>query len=107
MDATSFPTASAPAKTSTLPPQQLAQIRKSAEDFQAMFMSEMMGHMFEGMQTDPMFGGGHGEEMFRGMMIREYGKNVAKSAQGAALTDQLQQAMIRMQENLNNQNQKL
>lgn len=102
MDVTQL-TSAAPAQKSSLPPRQLEQIRKAAQDFEAMFMSEMVSHMFKGIETDPMFGGGHGEDMFRSMMIQEYGKNLAKSPQGSALTDQLQQAMIRMQESLNNQ----
>lgn len=100
MDVTGLNAAS---QKSSLPPQQLAQIKKAARDFEAMFMSEMMGHMFNGVKTDPMFGGGHGEDMFRSMMVQEYGKSMASSPQGTALSQQLERAMIQMQENLNNQ----
>lgn len=48
-----------------------------ARDFEAVFVSEMVKPMFAGIETDKMFGGGKGEEIFRGMMIQEYGKNVA------------------------------
>ena len=37
----------------------------------------MIKPMFEGLETDTMFGGGKGEEVFRGLMIEEYGKAVA------------------------------
>ena len=34
------------------------------------------GLMFSGIQTDGLTGGGQGEEMFRSMMINEYGKAI-------------------------------
>ncbi len=52
---------------------------ESAKEFEAVFISEMMKPMFEGIKTeDSMFGGGKGEEIFNGMMIQEYGKIVAE-----------------------------
>ena len=32
--------------------------------------------MFEGIPTDGPFGGGQGEEMFRSLMVDEYGKQI-------------------------------
>ncbi len=75
----------------------LEQVKKSAQDFEAVFLSEMMGHMFEGTEPNKMFGGGQGEKMFQGMMVQEYGKMMAKG-QGIGIAQQLQAAMIRMQE---------
>jgi len=50
-----------------------------AREFEAVFLSEMMKPMFEGIEIkDSMFGGGKGEEIFQGMMITEYGKELAK-----------------------------
>lgn len=79
--------------------QQMTQINHSAKEFCAMFYGEMLGHMFEGMKTDPMFGGGHGEEMFRGMMVQEYGKMMSQSPSGIKIADQVQKAMIQIQQN--------
>jgi len=72
-------------------------IRKSAEQFTAMFMSQMFGHMFEGISTDSMFGGGQGEEMFRSVLVDEYGKAAAKNG-GMGLTDKIMHALIAQQE---------
>lgn len=69
----------------------------AAKDFEAVFLSEMFSHMFEGIEPNPMFGGGSGEKMFRSMMIQEYGKNMAKHG-GIGISDQLQKMMIQMQE---------
>lgn len=73
-------------------------VDKAAKEFEAMFISEMMSHMFSGLEVDPMFGGGHGEEMFRGFLIQEYGKQAAQG-QGFGLADQLKSMMIQMQQN--------
>ena len=82
---------------STLPPQQLAQTKTAAKDFEGVFLSEMMSHMFEGTQTDPEFGGGQGEDMFKGLLVQEYGKEMAKG-NGIGIADQLQKMMINMQQ---------
>ncbi len=52
-------------------------IKAAAQDFEAVFIAQMIKPMFEGLETDTMFGGGKGEEVFRGLMIEEYGKAVA------------------------------
>ncbi len=51
--------------------------KESAREFEAVFISEMMKPMFEGIEVDEMFGGGKGEEIFRSMMLQEYGKEIA------------------------------
>lgn len=75
----------------------LAGIKAASKDFEAMFVSEMLGHMFSGVDVDPEFGGGKGEEMFRSMMVEEYGKMIAKGP-GIGVSDQIQRAMIELQE---------
>lgn len=50
-----------------------------AKEFEAVFLSEMVKPMFEGIETsDSMFGGGKGEEIFQGMMLNEYGEAIAE-----------------------------
>src|SRR5690606_9046079 len=63
------------------------QVREAAVEFEALFLSEMMGHMFEGVDVDPLFGGGSGERMFRDMLTQEYGKVLARSGNGIGLAD--------------------
>lgn len=72
-------------------------VRKAAEQFSGMFMSQMFQHMFEGVGQDKMFGGGPGEEMFRSVLTDEYGKAAAKS-NGFGLTDKIMHALIAQQE---------
>lgn len=78
-------------------PQSDLKTKAAAQDFEAVFLSQMMSHMFEGVGTDPVFGGGAGEDMFRGMLVQEYGKVMAKGG-GVGLSDQVQKAMIQMQQ---------
>ena len=75
----------------------LVAIRKAANDFEAVFATEMVSHMFEGVGANNPFGGGHGEEVFRSLMIDQYGKAIAQ--QGTlGIADQVAAEMIKMQE---------
>ena len=53
-------------------------VKETAREFEAVFLSEMLKPMFEGVEVNETFGGGKGEEIFRSMMIDEYGKNIAE-----------------------------
>ncbi len=74
----------------------LASIDAAAKDFEAVFLSEMMKPMFEGLEPDAQFGGGKGEEVFQGFMIQEYGKLMAQTGQ-IGIATQVKEEMIRMQ----------
>jgi Rod binding domain-containing protein len=79
----------------------IARAEETAKEFEAVFVSEMMKPMFEDISTDGMFGGGKGEEVFRGMLLQEYGKMIAQSG-SIGLSDQIKQQMILMQEQADN-----
>lgn len=70
---------------------------KAAEDFEAMFVSQMLAPMWEGVETDGMFGGGSAEETFRGMMINEYGRLIAKTG-GLGIASDVKAELLRHQE---------
>lgn len=73
------------------------QVKKAAEKFVGMFMSQMFTPMFDGVGKDTMFGGGAGEDMFKSVLIDEYGKAAAKQG-GMGMTDQIMRALIAQQE---------
>lgn len=73
------------------------EVKETARKFEAMFMTEMMNHMFAGVEVDKEFGGGRGEEVFRSMMIEQYGTIIANSGQ-TGLSAQLEKQMLKMQE---------
>lgn len=85
--------------TGTTPPANEAKIRKSAKDFEAMVASQLLSPMWEGVEVDKTFGGGHGEEMFRGMLLEQYGKIVAERG-GLGLANTVYHHMLKTQEKL-------
>ena len=72
-------------------------MKKVAEKFTGMFMSQMFQHMFEGVGKDGLFNGGAGEEMFRSTLVDEYGKAAAKQG-GMGMNDKILHALIAQQE---------
>lgn len=73
------------------------QIRKSAQEFEAFFLSQMVGHMFEGIDVDAQFGGGQGEAVYRSLMVQEYGRTLSKAG-GVGIADMVGREMMRLQE---------
>jgi|HubBroStandDraft_1064217.scaffolds.fasta_scaffold00043_76 flagellar protein FlgJ len=78
-------------------PAKAAAVKKSAQDFEAMFMSSMLESMTAGVKTDKMFGGGDGEQMFRSMLNQEYGKAIAATGT-LGIASSIEREMLRMQE---------
>ena len=78
-------------------PAKLAQLRKSANEFESQFVSQMLGPMFEGIGTDETFGGGRGEEMFRPMLIEQFGKQITQRG-GFGIAHQVYGELLRAQE---------
>lgn len=68
----------------------------AAQDFEAMFLADVIRPMFDSIDVDEQFGGGKGEEVFRGMLSDEYGKIMAKSG-GIGLASPVKDALLRAQ----------
>jgi peptidoglycan hydrolase FlgJ len=73
-----------------------AEIAAKAEEFEAVFLSQMLTHMFDGIETNETFGGGHGEDVYKSMMVEEYGEIIARSG-GIGVADHVKAEMIRLQ----------
>ena len=76
---------------------QMDKIDKTAEDFESVFLSQMMSHMFEGIDADENFGGGHGEDMVKSLLTDEYGKLIARTG-GIGIADYVKREMLTLQE---------
>lgn len=76
---------------------------KSAKEFESVFISQFLGSMFSGIPTDGPFGGGEGEEMFRSMMVNEYGKSI-EARGGFGLANAVTRQLLKHQETLQPQN---
>ena len=74
-----------------------ANVDKASQDFAGMFMTQMLQPMFEGIEVDETFGGGHGEQIMRSFMVQEYGKVLATSS-GFGLSAAVKAEMIKMQQ---------
>lgn len=66
------------------------------QEFEAVLIGEMVNTMLSTVETDKMFGGGQGEEVFRSLMGQEMGREIARRG-GLGLTPTLMNEMIRMQ----------
>ncbi|MGC2855650.1 rod-binding protein [Novispirillum sp. DQ9] len=73
------------------------QVRQAAEDFEAMFLSQMFNHMFSGVKADKMFGGGAGEDTWKSLLVDEYAKATVRKG-GVGVADHVMQAMLQAQE---------
>lgn len=71
-------------------------IRKTAEEFEAVFLAQMASHMFTDVDGG-MFSGGPSEETYRSMLYQEFGKALARAG-GIGIADSVAREMIRMQE---------
>ncbi|MFQ5774595.1 MAG: rod-binding protein [Kiloniellaceae bacterium] len=72
-------------------------VRRAAVEFEAVFLSQMLAPMFEGLETDELFGGGPGEDIYRSILVEEYGKAIARSG-GVGIADAVQREILRLQE---------
>lgn len=74
-----------------------AKVREAAEEVEAFFLGLMLESMFAGIKTDVPFGGGHGEQVFRSLLLQEYGKSIAKTGT-LGIADAVQREILRLQE---------
>lgn len=86
-----------PLDESRIDPAKRAQLRKSAEEFESQFISQMLSPMFETVEVDETFGGGQGEEMFRSFLTNEYAKQTQQRG-GFGLADSVYRELLRAQE---------
>jgi Rod binding domain-containing protein len=74
-----------------------AQMNAVAKDFEAVFLSQMFGSMFGDSTGDSLFGNAESKEVYKSMLMSEYGKSVA-SLGGIGIASHVKSEMLRMQE---------
>jgi Rod binding domain-containing protein len=87
---------SAPVKTPG-PASDAPAASRAAREFESVFISQFLGSMFAGISADGPTGGGEGEEMFRSLMIDQYGKSVEQRG-GFGLAEAVQRQLLKHQE---------
>lgn len=70
---------------------------KKAKEFESVFISQFLGSMFSGISTDGPFGGGEGEQMFRSLMIDQYGQAIEQRG-GFGLAQAVTKELLKHQE---------
>jgi flagellar protein FlgJ len=73
-----------------------AQAEAVAQQFERMFIAEMLGPMFQGLETDGPFGGGNAEASFRPMLIDQYADAIAKGG-GVGIAESVLKEILKMQ----------
>ena len=74
-----------------------AGVRRAAEEFEAVFLSQMLAPLFAGIETDGFFGGGPGEDIYRSLLVEEYGKAMARSG-GIGIAAAVERELLGLQE---------
>lgn len=70
--------------------------REVADEFESMFISQMLAPMFASLETDGLTGGGSAERAFRPMLVEEYAKQLATNG-GLGLSDQVYSEILKLQ----------
>jgi flagellar protein FlgJ len=70
--------------------------RTQAENFETMFISSMMQHMFTGIGNDGPLGNGPGVGVWRSMLTEQYAKSLVKSG-GIGIANQIYKSMVARQ----------
>ncbi len=71
--------------------------RKTAQEFEQVFLTTYLEQMFSGVKTSAPFGGGTGENIFRSMLLDEYSSQMSKSG-GIGLADHVYREILTLQE---------
>jgi len=85
-----------PATTATQPRTGGPDATRTAQDFEAVFLGQMTRIMMESVEMGDEFSGGHGEEMFRGVMAEQLGTEMARRG-GIGIAPMVMDQIIRMQ----------
>lgn len=70
---------------------------RQAVEFESVFLTEMLSHMFTETEADAPFGGGSAEQTWQGLMNQQYGKTLA-NAGGVGIARHVYDQILRLQE---------
>ncbi|MGQ0662595.1 MAG: rod-binding protein [Pseudomonadota bacterium] len=74
-----------------------AAARRVGEEFEALFLAQMLSPLFEGVATDGPLGGGQAERMIRSFQVDEFAKAIARRG-GIGIADAVVREILRTQE---------
>lgn len=68
-----------------------------ARDFESVFLTQMLQHMFSGDEANAYFGGGAAGDIYKGFLMDEYGKAIANTG-GIGIASSVKQELLKLQE---------
>lgn len=71
--------------------------KRAADEFEAIFISQMLKSMSVGIKTDGPFGGGQSEDVYRDLMNEELGKTMTGKG-GIGMSDAIYREILKNQE---------
>ncbi|MEA1014148.1 rod-binding protein [Sphingosinicella sp. LY1275] len=77
-------------------PQRESAAQATAREFEAVFLGQMAKIMMETVEIGDQFSGGHGEEMFRGVLAEKLGAEMARAG-GVGIAPAVMEQIIKMQ----------
>jgi Rod binding domain-containing protein len=77
-------------------PKDLQKARDTAEQFESVFLQQMLQHMFEGIKPDSEFGGGQSELVYRSMLNEYYADAISKRG-GIGIADAVYHEILQLQ----------
>lgn len=83
-------------RPATPPPEPTEAMKKAADEFESMMLSELLGPMFNALDADGIGGGGSGEKMFRPMLVDNYAKGMVANG-GIGIAQSVLAELVRMQ----------
>ena len=76
---------------------QNASARESADEFEALFLAQILNSMTSGLEIDGIFGGGQAEGVYRSMLNDEYAKSISRQG-GVGIADVVYREILALQE---------
>ncbi len=73
------------------------QIDRAAQDFEAMFMAQMLEQMFGDSLGTEAFGDQESHDIYKALMVDEYGKEISRSG-GIGIADYVKRELLKLQE---------
>ncbi|MFN3132948.1 rod-binding protein [Roseibium sp.] len=71
--------------------------RAAAEEFEAVFLNNMLQSMFSGLENGGAWGGGTGSDAWQGMLVDEYARTIS-AAGGVGIADSVERELLALQE---------
>ena len=72
----------------------------AAKEFESVFLTNFLQSMFSGLSTEAPFGGGHAEETWRSMLVKEYADEIVETG-GIGIAESVYRELISVQEAAN------